>query len=385
MRVSLVLGFLLALGPLAVSAASAQTGPKGAAPSKSPTLLHPADREKANENVVMLLGGALGASYIQLAQDIALTINDEDQLRVIPLASGGAVNNVRDILLLRGVDLGITLVPVLNAFKQSGELGPNIDRRLAYIAPLSVDVLQVLARPEYTSLKELHGKKVGVNIKGSSTSLFGTKILKAVGVEVEEVYVNPNDAIHLMRDGKLDAAMCLCAMPVPSWPALKSDMGFKFLEVPYVPAHEESYLPASVPSETYPSLIPKDAKILTVAASTVLISYNWAPGTERYRKIEKFVNAFFSNFDKLRQPPRHPSWRGVNVSATIRGWQRFHAAQLWLDRAAAEAAAKAKAPPSAIDVTQARAQASKAAPHDAVEQERLFKEFLEWSRKRPRQ
>jgi TRAP-type uncharacterized transport system substrate-binding protein len=382
MRVSLVLAFLLALSPLAVSASSAQTGPK-AAPSKGPTFSHLTEREKANENVVMLLGGALGASYIQLAQDIALTISDGDNLRVIPLASGGAVKNVRDVLLLRGVDLGITLVPVLNGFKESGELGPNIDRRLAYIAPLSVDVLHVLARSEYTSLKELNGKKVGVNIKGSSTSVFGTKILKLAGVEIEQVHVNPNDAVHMMREGKLDAAMCLCAMPVPSWPALKSDTGFKFLEVPYLPAHEESYLPASLPSEAYPALIAKDEKILTVAAATAHITYNWAPGTERYRKIEKFVSAFFSNFDKLRQPPRHPSWACVNFSATIRGWQRFHAAQQWLDRLAADA--KAKTPSSGIDVKQARELATKAAPYDKAEQERLFKEFLEWSRKRPRQ
>jgi len=385
MRVSLALGLLLAFSPLAVSSSSAQTGAKAVAPSKGPTFSHLDEREKANENVVMILGGTLGASYIQLAQDIALTISDGDSLRVIPLASGGAVKNVRDVLLLRGVDLGITLVPVLNAFKASGELGPNIDRRLAYIAPLSVDVLHVLARSEYTSLKELQGKKVAVNIKGSSTQLFGLPILKALGIEFEEVNVNPNDAIHLMREGKLDAAVCLCAMPVPSWPAIKADTGFRFLEVPYVAAHEESYLPASLPSEAYPSLIAKDTKVLTVAAATALITYNWAPGTERYRKIEKFTNAFFSNFDKLRQPPRHPSWAGVNFAATIRGWPRFHAAQQWLDRDAAEAAKAKKTAPSNIDVTQARAQASKAAPHDAAEQERLFREFLEWSRKRPRQ
>ena len=68
------------------------------------------------------------------------------------------------------------------------------------------------------------------------------------------------------------------------------------------------------------------------------------------------------------------------MAATIRGWQRFPAAQQWLDRQAAEAAAKAKAAAERHRRTQARAQAAKAAPHDAAEQERLFKEFMEWSR-----
>ena len=51
---------------------------------------------------------------------------------------------------------------------------------------------------------------------------------------------------------------------------------------------------------------------------------------------------------------------------------------------AAEAALKSKATASGVDVSQARAQAVKAAPHDAAEQERLFKEFIEWSKKRPK-
>jgi hypothetical protein len=90
-------------------------------------------------------------------------------------------------------------------------------------------------------------------------------------------------------------------------------MGFKLLEVPYMAEFEESYLPASLSSETYPNLIPKDSKVPTIGASLLLVTYNWAPGTERYRRIEKFVNAFFSKFDKLRQPPRHPTWRDVNL------------------------------------------------------------------------
>ena len=46
-----------------------------------------------------------------MAQDIALTVSDGDNLRVLPVAGDGAMKNVRDVLLLRGVDLGITTDP----------------------------------------------------------------------------------------------------------------------------------------------------------------------------------------------------------------------------------------------------------------------------------
>jgi hypothetical protein len=123
-----------------------------------------------------------------------------------------------------------------------------------------------------------------------------------------------------------------------------------------------------------------------VSQDARLAAIGVASGIEPAGGQRQFVNALFTNFDKLRQPPRHPAWKSVNMAAAIRGWHRFPAAQQWLDRQAAAAAVKAKtkAGPSGIDATQAREQAVKAAPHDAAEQERLFKEFMEWSRKRPR-
>jgi TRAP-type uncharacterized transport system substrate-binding protein len=378
MRVSVVLALLLALGPLAVGVSSAQPRQKGPQPAKAQPFSHQAEREKANENLLMVLGGTLGGPWIHMAQDVALAVADGDKLRVLPLAGGGAKMNLRDVLLVRGLDLGITRLDVINDAKVSGEFGPNLERRIAYIAPLAVDMLQVLARPELNSLKDLHGKKMNILPKGSIVP----SILKTLGIEIDEVNLTIPDGIQQMRTGEIYATACVCSVPIPAYAAVSADLGFKLLEVPYTAALEESFLPANLTSELYPNLIAKGSRVQTVGTHLLLVTYNWTPGSERYRKIEKFVNAFFTNFDKLRQPPRHPSWKNVNIAASVRGWQRFPAAQQWLDRQATEVAAKAL--PPGVDLKQARAQAVRAAPHDAAEQERLFKEFLEWSRKRPK-
>jgi TRAP-type uncharacterized transport system substrate-binding protein len=375
MRVRLVLAFLVALSPFTVSSSSAQTRNKELRP---PASSQSAEREKANENVLMLLGGTAGGGgpWVQMAQDVATVLTDGDNLRVLPVAGGGAKVNIRDVLLLRGIDLGITRLEMLNDSKTSGEFGPHLDRRLTYIAALSVDMLQLLVRPEIKSLKDLHGKKVMVLPKESVIP----RILKTLDVDVNPVFVSFPDAIEQMRTGQIYAAACTCSVPIPAYRAVSPDLNFKLLDIPYVEALEGSFLPASISSETYPNLMGKDAKVQTIGSNVALISYNWVPGSERYRKIEKFVDAFFSSFDKLRQPPRHPSWRDVNLSASLPGWQRFPAAQQWLDRQAAEA----KAAQDGIDAQKARAQAAKAAPGDAAEQERLYKEFIEWSSKRPK-
>jgi hypothetical protein len=83
----------------------------------------------------------------------------------------------------------------------------------------------------------------------------------------------------------------------------------------------------------------------------------------------------FDRFDKLRQPPFQPKWRQMNLAGTIPGWTRFAPAQEMLNKIAAR---------PRIDPTLARTQAARAAPNDPAEQERLFKQFLEWSKSQKR-
>jgi hypothetical protein len=168
-------------------------------------------------------------------------------------------------------------------------------------------------------------------------------------------------------------------MPLPAFPNVKPEWGFKMLDVPYVSAFEQDYVPASITNDNYPNIVAKEQKVQTIATSTILIAFNWQRGTERYRRIEKFTDAFFSKAEELRKPPRHPAWRNVNMAAAINGWQRFPAAQDWLDRNT-----KPGTLTGGIDSALARTQAARAAPGNPAEQERLFQEFLKWSRQQRR-
>jgi hypothetical protein len=71
----------------------------------------------------------------------------------------------------------------------------------------------------------------------------------------------------------------------------------------------------------------------------------------------------------------------VNIAASVKGLQRFPAAQEWLDRKAVED--KQRRTTVAIDPSFVRAQAAKAAPNNPAEQERLFQQFMEWAKGRP--
>jgi hypothetical protein len=111
---------------------------------------------------------------------------------------------------------------------------------------------------------------------------------------------------------------------------VKAEWGLRFVTVPYDKPLQATYLPASMRNEDYPALIEKEGVVDTIAAVTVLISFNWQKGTERYQRTARFVDAFFSKFSEFHKPPRHPLWKTVNLAATIPGWTRFAAADEWI-------------------------------------------------------
>lgn len=333
-------------------------------------------REQVNQNVLYLMGGQLGAAYVVIAHDISVVVNDGDNLRVLPVIGGAAVQNLRDVVFLRGIDLGVTNLLTLNQMKASGELGANLDKQVAYITPLFPEAMQILVRPGINTIADLKGKKVSFNSKGSGTAQFAPVVFKTLGVQVEELFMPQGDALEKMRSGEIEATVCTCPIPIPTFPNVKQEWGFKLLPVPYTQALEENYYPARITSEEYPNLIPKDTSVETIATSSVLISFNWQQGSIRYNRIARFVDAMFSKFEDFRKPPRHPLWHSVNLAGTVRGWQRFPAAQEWLDKIN-------QGQTASLRTNFTRYLGEKQAPErDAAAQEKLFQNFLEWTRNR---
>jgi uncharacterized protein len=365
--------------------ALAQTSPEPRAQrSRAPqsaTLSREQFREQMNENVLFLMGGQLGAAYIQLAHDISVVVNDGSNLRVLPVVGEAALQNVKDLLFLRGVDLALTTVQVLNHLKASGEAGPHLERQITYIAPLFHDTVQILTRNEIGSIQDLKGKKVSFNNAGSATALFAPQLFKALGVDVQALNMPQGDAIQKLRSGEIDATVCACPMPIPAFAGLKPDSGLHLIPMPLIDTLQDSYLPAAIGNEDYPTLVAKDAKVESIATSTLLISFNWPKGSTRYMRTAKFVEIFFSKFDEFQKPPRHPLWKTTNIAATMPGWTRFPAAQEWLDRERANQASTLQKGFKQF----AADRAAKQSISEPVDNDRLFREFLEWMGQSKRQ
>lgn len=115
---------------------------------------------RANDWTVSIAGGLLEGTFIRFAAELAKALDDGDNLRILPIVSHGAAENVDDMLYLRGIDIAITYSDVLYQYKRAGQI-KNIDQRISYISELYVGELHVFARPEIKTLADLEGKKVG--------------------------------------------------------------------------------------------------------------------------------------------------------------------------------------------------------------------------------
>ena len=78
---------------------------------------HDQNKQRVNENVIFLMGGQPGATFNQLANDISLVVSGGNNLRVLSVDGGAAVENVEDVLYLRNIDMALTTQEAMDYLK----------------------------------------------------------------------------------------------------------------------------------------------------------------------------------------------------------------------------------------------------------------------------
>jgi TRAP transporter TAXI family solute receptor len=377
MRIALATGFcLLAVAAVAAPRTITESS-SGAKASPQAQNVRESSRARMNENVVTIMAGSPSGTDLAIVQDIAQILDDGDALRVVPMVGRGPAQNIKDVMFLRGVDMGVTQANILKHFARNGELGPNLMSQITYVAKLFNEEMHILVRSEVSDIAALEGKKVSFGAPGSGTEITGRLIFEGLGIKVEKRHLAETDAIEKLKSGEIAAAIVVTGKPAPVLAMLKDTTGLKLLAVPYAKQLEADYYPGTLTHEDYPALVPKGQSVDTVAVCAVLVSFNWNGDNARYRKTAKFVDRLFTNFDALMKPPHHPKWREVNFAATLEEWRRSPLAERWIERAKATAETTTK---TRFDTFLAQSASAGGAPISEDERAKLFRAFLEWSK-----
>jgi hypothetical protein len=188
-------------------------------------------------------------------------------------------------------------------------------------------------------------------------------------------------AIQKIVDGSADAYITSTGKVFSLLRNVKNaDRALHLVTIPYDKRLQDTYLPTQLTGDDYPNLLAPGESVDTVATSVLLASFNWPEKTERYNRVAKFVDAFFSHIDEFYKPPRHPKWKESSLSIVVPGWQRFKAAQDWLDANRARTGAQtlqSRAPADFVRFLE-RSGKRELTPD---EKEKLYQQFLEWSKK----
>jgi TRAP-type uncharacterized transport system substrate-binding protein len=332
-------------------------------------------RERKNAWTVGIAGGLIDGTYMRFADELAKVLDDGDNLRILPMVSYGAASNLDDLLYLRGVDLAVTQSDVFEYFRTERKT-PNLQNRVHYMLRLPIAELHILAKADVGSLEDLRGKKVNFGPAGSGSSLTGTIVFQRLGVQVEQILIDQQSALQKLQSGEVAALVRVVGKPVDFFNRIPRNSGLHLIPIPFTSAFADYYTVGELEAKDYPSLIPESGKIDTIAVPAVLSVFNWPRGSDRYRRIERFAERLFSQWDQFLVPPRHPKWRDVNLSATVPGWTRHTIAEQMLGRFYGPAAATQE--DISRDFQAFLDRIGPGAPQSQTDRDALFREFLQW-------
>jgi TRAP-type uncharacterized transport system substrate-binding protein len=356
------------------------------AQSDTPSAYQERKRE-FNENVVSIIASGTTSPYTIFAEDMRNVLDEQDLpggLRILPILGRGGGHNAFDVLLLKGVDMGIMEKNDIEiARKKDPVVFANVEDRLRYIAKLANSEFQILGQKDIKSLRDLEGRKVNFFKKGSSTHYVCETIFRLLNINVEPVHLDQATANAMLKSGEIAAAARFAGAPHRAFIGFKAEDNLHFLPVDdkTLPPEDfarllDTYLPTFVTNEHFPELIPAGEPVPTVAGAMLLVAYNWPPQTDRYRRVANFVDTFFSKIDEFRTPGHHPKWKEINLAAEVPGWKRLGPAQEWLDKSkSSEKNATADVRRAFNNFLQTQNTVSVSSPE---RREELFAKFIKW-------
>jgi uncharacterized protein len=334
-----------------------------------------------NRGVVKIETASGAGISVRIAEDLANLIDDGSTRRVMPVIGKGALQNITDLKLLRGIDMAILQTDVLDYARQQN-LFPGIEAWANYITKLYNEELHLLAGQGVSSVADLANQKVNLDLRGAGTAITAGRLFELLKIPAVATNDDQEVALDKLRRGEIAAIAFVAGKPAPIFRNLGAADGLHFLSIPLTTAVTASYIPTRLTSADYPGLVPQDRAVDTIAVGTVLAAAPLQQGTERYRNLVNFVEAFFTGFQSLLDPGHHPKWGEVNITAEIPGWRRFPPAEQWLQSNTQVAAAPNLQNLRAIfsRFIDERQQASGAPPLSPEKKNELFEQFELWQK-----
>ncbi len=284
-------------------------------------------RQDINAGTVRILTAGVDSAH--LIHEVAMTLNKTGSMRVLPILGDGGVQNVNDVLYLRGIDMALVRFDVLDLLRVQATYG-KIERKVRYVAKLFDEEIHIVTRRSVRDIRQLAGLRVNFGDPGSGTFERADRIFRAFGVQVVPASFDPPQALRKVASGEIAATVHVSAKPSPLIRQIAQADDLHLLPLPPAGGLGNIYKTSKLTSAEYPNLIGEGASVDTLSVETVLVVYNWDKPNERAEKVARFVEAFFEQLGDIQQPYRHPKWQQVALLSDVPGWRRLQVARDWV-------------------------------------------------------
>lgn len=258
---------------LAACGDDAADEPAAEAPAEEPDAPAEEPAEEPDEpaptgtQFLTLATGSTGGTYFPLGGAMAGVWNDNlTDIRVNTQSSGASVENLR-LLEAGEVDLIMAVNGVAaaglageGAFEDDGPL-----ENVAFVGNIYGEVMQIVARADsgINSIEDMAGMDIAIGPPGSGTEVLARTILETQGLDPDsDITAHQDtfgDAIDGMRDGRIDAAFAILALPHGGTIDLANSVDLTLISIEgdlldTLLANDGTLSPLEVPADIYPNL-----------------------------------------------------------------------------------------------------------------------------------
>jgi hypothetical protein len=307
-------------GSSSSTTAAATTAAAAAAETKAPE----APAAPAGGGVDLIMGtGSSGGTYFALGGAMANAINNKlaaDGITVTAQSTGASVENL-NLMQAGEMDLGIAMNNVAaDGYAGTGAFSAPTDNVKA-IGVVYNEVYQIVANAS-TGAKEvadLKGMKIAIGPAGSGTLGLSQKVFAAAGLDPQKD-IQPQsdsfgDAAAKMKDGHIDAACNVLAVPASSIIEMTTSMKLSYVNISdeilaEIQKDAPYFTRKVIPAGTYPD---QEEDCNTITCKAVL--YCRADIDED--TIYKITKAFYESGDEIAAA--HATGKEVQLEGCLEG------------------------------------------------------------------
>lgn len=156
-----------------------------------------------------LMTGEIAGTFIQVGNDIAEVVDSPD-MRILPIIGKGSLQNLLDLVDVRGVDLAFAAADTLT---YAAKAHPDLPGRIQYICKLYDNEVHVLAGPDITRIEDLKDKVVNIDVVGSGTAVTSAVLFRALDIPARFVNNTPTKGLEMLKAGQVAAITYAAGKP----------------------------------------------------------------------------------------------------------------------------------------------------------------------------